>query len=224
MINGKLQKLKIMSWKSNAYKDSEKLDTYEVLFNPEQLEDNVKVGYEGAKPGGGSDTDQKYKGTDPKQFRLTLLFDGTGIYGSGDDVMTQIEKLKKVVVDMKSDTHKPRALKISWGYFLFKGVLTSLKITYSLFRPDGSPLRAKGEAEFISTVSDNERVKRENKSSPDLTHVREVKAGDTLPLLTRDIYGTESYYLEIARFNKLKNFRSLIPGSKIYFPPLDKAS
>ena len=223
MIDGKLQKLKITSYKDNNYKGSSPAE-YEVLFNPEQLEDSVLIQYEKKPPTGGSAEDLKYKGTNPQQFKLNLLFDGTGMYGSKEDVMSQIIKFKKVAHDMNEETHKPHAVKISWGYFLFKGVLISLKITYSLFKPDGEPLRAKGEATFHSSTTDKERVRKENKSSPDLTHIRIVKAGDTLPLLTKEIYGKESYYMEVARFNNLKSLRQLTPGSKLYFPPLDKAS
>jgi len=36
------------------------------------------------------------------------------------------------------------------------------------------------------------------------------------------IYGDSKYYLEVARANKLINFRKLKIGQKIFFPPLQK--
>jgi nucleoid-associated protein YgaU len=54
-----------------------------------------------------------------------------------------------------------------------------------------------------------------------MTHVRLVKEGDTLPALTREIYGDYRYYLEVARVNQLDDFRSLEPGTRLFFPPLD---
>jgi nucleoid-associated protein YgaU len=71
-------------------------------------------------------------------------------------------------------------------------------------------------------VEDDLRVAKENRSSPDLTHYRIVKAGDNLPLMTQRIYGDPKYYLEVARVNKLVNFRNLKPGQAIYFPPIEK--
>ena len=62
----------------------------------------------------------------------------------------------------------------------------------------------------------------EKSSSPDLTHERIVEEGDTLPLMCHRIYGSTNHYLEVAKFNKLKYFKELTPGSKIYFPPLEK--
>jgi nucleoid-associated protein YgaU len=78
------------------------------------------------------------------------------------------------------------------------------------------------QAKFKGFVEDNLRVARENNSSPDLTHVRMVKEGDTLPLMTYRIYGDPKYYLEVAKANKINNFRKLKTGDIIIFPPLTK--
>jgi len=70
----------------------------------------------------------------------------------------------------------------------------------------------------------NEEVQKqmaiEAKSSPDLTHSRIVKNGDTLPLLSKEIYGSSSHYLWIAQQNQLDDFRNLTPGHRLFFPPL----
>ena len=73
---------------------------------------------------------------------------------------------------------------------------------------------------LISDQDVKKRVKKENKSSPDLTHSRIVKNGDTLPLLTKEVYGTSAYYLRVAQVNKLDDFRNLTPGQELFFPPL----
>ncbi|HPF52255.1 MAG TPA: hypothetical protein PK335_11805, partial [Draconibacterium sp.] len=85
-------------------------------------------------------------------------------------------------------------------------------------------LRASARAKFKGFIEDNLRVALENNSSPDLTHVRMVNEGDTLPLMTYRIYGDSKYYLEVARVNKLTNFRKLKVGQKIFFPPIEKVS
>ncbi|HEU6454372.1 MAG TPA: peptidoglycan-binding protein, partial [Roseateles sp.] len=58
--------------------------------------------------------------------------------------------------------------------------------------------------------------------SPDLTHKRVVKAGDRLPLLCNEIYGTPHLYLQVAAANGLDDFRNLAPGTQLFFPPLEK--
>ncbi len=109
---------------------------------------------------------------------------------------------------------------LDWGSLISKCVLKSANITYNLFDPDGYPLRAKVTAVFAEDIEDALRAKKEGKSSPDLTHYRVVKEGDNLPLMSYRIYGDSSYYLKVARFNKIHNFRKLITGTKIAFPPL----
>ena len=64
------------------------------------------------------------------------------------------------------------------------------------------------------------KSRRPGFQSPDLTRARTVRHGDTLPLLVRQIYGSPDYYLAVARYNKLDDFRNLRPGQQLLFPPL----
>jgi nucleoid-associated protein YgaU len=107
---------------------------------------------------------------------------------------------------------------------LFKGRCTGLNIAYKLFNPDGAPIRAICKVTFKEFKEENLRVAEENNQSPDLTHYRVVKKGDTLPLLCFLIYGDSRHYLEVARANKLVNFRNLTVGEELSFPPFDKAA
>ena len=71
------------------------------------------------------------------------------------------------------------------------------------------------EASDVNTIA-----KEANKKSPDLTHKVVTREGDTLPLICYDIYGDSSYYLEVAKYNNIANFRNLIPGTTLYVPPI----
>ena len=84
------------------------------------------------------------------------------------------------------------------------------------------PLRAIITAAFADNSDDQTRVAMAQDQSPDLTHVRLVKAGDTLPTLCYRVYGDPAYYLEVARANGIDDFRNLKPGSRIVFPPVEK--
>ena len=65
---------------------------------------------------------------------------------------------------------------------------------------------------------------RANKSSPDLSHVVTVKAGDTLPLLCYDIYGSSNPYIKVAAVNGLTDFRDLQPGQQLMFPVMQSTA
>jgi nucleoid-associated protein YgaU len=76
----------------------------------------------------------------------------------------------------------------------------------------------------MSTLHLTDIVVSQLKSSPDLSHLVTVKAGDTLPLLCCNIYGSSVYYLEVARVNGLAHFRDLAPGMQLLFPPLQDSA
>ena len=120
------------------------------------------------------------------------------------------------------DIHQTRFFKFVWGTSLMKGVCSSLSITYKLFNPDGKPIRAICKVTIREVTEEEQRVLEENNHSPDLTHFRIVKKGDTLPLMCFKIYGDSKYYIQVAKVNKLNNFRNLTVGNEIFFPPFDK--
>ncbi|CAL1517149.1 hypothetical protein [Chitinophaga sp. MM2321] len=140
------------------------------------------------------------------------------------DILADINKFKKVVYVYNGTGHSPRRVQLLWGTLFFEGVLTSLSFNFKLFKPDGTPIRVVATAAFSGTIEDDLKVAMQKSNSPDLTHIRVVKQGDTLPLMTYRIYGSADYYLEVARFNNLTDFRNIRPGDTIKFPPLDKSN
>ena len=86
--------------------------------------------------------------------------------------------------------------------------------------PSGTPLRADAKVTFKEYLSPEAIKLLANKNSPDLTHIRTVKAGDHLPLMCYHIYGHSKHYVEVAAINNLTDFRALEPGTQIVFPPL----
>jgi len=236
---GELTKLKISVCEdTNPFKPKTGEDfVYEALINPEEIKKSFRIVYNKTQANGTTGADLKFVKQIPGSLNLELLFDGTGVlandrtFGSNilgaaevESVTKQIERFKKVVYDFDSKKHAPNFLQIQWGDYIFNGKLSNISITYNLFKPDGKPLRAKASCEFIASINDDLRVAKERKNSPDLTHVRIIKDGDTLPLMAHKIYGDSSYYLEIARVNRLINFRNLKAGEKIFFPPIKKST
>jgi len=228
--NGKLEKMLIL-----AFSDSKKAEdgglqeadaSYEALINPDTYTLEYKLKFSESGQGHGTSGKQlKYEYTAPEEITFEFLFDDTGIIDGKprDSIADDIKQFKSVLIEYKGDTHEPRHFKLVWGKnSIFKGRVTEVGITYKLFKPDGTPSRAVAKVKFKSSIEEQKRAAKENKSSPDLTHVRTVKAGDTLPLMCFDIYGDPRYYLQVAEVNRLQNFRFLVPGTVISFPPLQK--
>ena len=238
-MSGELIKLRIKAYKDEQFSDEVADGEFRTLVNPNKYSFKYKIEQNDDQASGTSASAPRFNKILPEDLSLEFVFDRTGVitdYGAagtsddktfkdeGSGIIDDIEKFKKVVFDYNGDEHKPNYLIISWGTLLFKGTLTEMDITYKLFKSDGTPLRATATAKFKGLVEDNLRVAKENNSSPDLTHIRMVKDGDTLPLMTFRIYGDSKYYLEVAKANNITNFRKLTVGRKIFFPPIKKTS
>lgn len=218
---GELEKLLIFAYTAPDYL-SKPVGQFKVPLNPEEYTWVYDVEYKKRQGDGTTASPLIFRKIKPQEYTLKFLIDGTGVTGEKFDVYTRIQEFFKLT-GYDGKIHRPRYLKLVWGTLASKCVLQKAEVTYKLFHPGGKPLRALINATFTENLDDKSRAKKAKDSSPDLTHVRIVKAGDTLPLMAYEIYGDHSYYLEVARANKLNNFRQLKPGDKIFFPPIDKA-
>jgi hypothetical protein len=225
---GELEKLKVAAYSDPEFNNKIADGEFSTLINPEKYTYRYKIETDETQASGTSTVSPRFNKKLPENLELDFVFDRSGVingYESTDDgIIDDIEKFKKVILDYNGDEHKPNYLIISWGTLLFKGALTEMDVEFKLFKPDGTPIRAIAKAKFQGFVEDNLRAARENNKSPDLTHYRTVKEGDTLPLMSFHIYGDSKYYLEVAKVNNIINFRKLKTGQKIFFPPLQKQS
>ena len=229
---GKLEKMLILAFCDSKNAENGGLAeadaSFEALINPETYTLDYKLKFSESGQGHGTSGKQlKYQYTEPEEMSFEFLFDNTGIIDGNprDSVADDILKFRQVLIDYKGDSHEPRHFKLVWGKnSIFKGRVTEVGITYKLFNNHGTPIRAVAKVKFKSSIEEQKRAAKEDKKSSDLTHVRQVKLGDTLPLLCFAIYGDPKYYLQVAAVNRLDNFRHLAPGMNLSFPPIDKTS
>jgi len=215
---GELKKLKIEAFKKIDYR--EKIDEFSVMFNPATYTQKHEVEYKEAQGQGTTGSTQKFGRIKPQEYSFEFVFDGTGASAPKTDVSGEIERFLEVTGKINSEIHRPNFLQITWGNLISKCILKSAEISYSMFKPDGYPLRAKVNATFAEIIDDTLRTAEEGKESPDLTQYRQVQEGDTLPLMAYRIYGDSRYYLDVARVNGLKDFRNLTVGLTLQFPPI----
>jgi Contractile injection system tube protein len=225
----KLEKLTIEAFENveRSTKVKPPDDVIVVMFNPTTFGEKHTNSYDpAALPINASGVPAKYAYGAPSSLKFDLVLDGTGVEGFGvqllgaKSVRRRIADFKKLCLEMNGTTHEPNFLKIRWGNFKFSCRLAALDITYELFDEAGDPLRAKLGVTFVKDESAESIFLKEGKNSPDLTHVRVVKSGDTLPLLCKEIYGSSAHYLRVAADNGLDDFRNLVPGQTLHFAPL----
>jgi len=227
----KLEKLEIEAYKKVGRGFTDFVDSMTVMFNPTTFSEKYAPVYQRAQGVNSQGREAKFAFTPPGDLSLKLIFDGSGVnfYGAeqiareimGESVAKDIAKFKTLCVEMNGSIHQPNFLKLIWGDYEFPCRLSSLDITYTRFDRGGAPLHAELAATFVNDESAKKLAAKSNKSSPDLTHLRVVKSGDTLPLLCKEIYGSSRYYLRVAADNGLDDFRNLMPGQKLRFKPLE---
>ncbi|MAK35846.1 MAG: hypothetical protein CMC15_06690 [Flavobacteriaceae bacterium] len=213
-------KLSIVAYKTNKY-TGKSIGKVGVKINPASYSHKHQVNYCSTIPTGAANTPLKFSSMPPETISFDIHFDATGAIPNNTVLVeTQLKQFKKVCFNFNGQIHEPNYLIVSWGSLVFKCKLTSLSVNYTLFKKDGTPLRAKASVSFQEAIDETMINKIANKRSPDLTHYVVVKAGDTLPLLCHEIYGDQFYYMEVAKHNNIANFRNLTPGTKLYMPPL----
>lgn len=203
---------------------------FTVWINPSSYSYTRKICYNDRQAQGSAGPSPEFNRVGDEDISFELIFDATGVipvptgqsYANG--VTDAVKQFIGLIATLKGTIHSPNYLILSWAQLQFQCVLTSLKIDYTLFSPSGVPLRAKMSVDFKSYTSEAMLAKGEPKSSPDLTHIVTVVAGDTLPDLCYKIYGDSRYYSKVARYNRLPGFRYLQPGTELLFPPLSGTS
>lgn len=219
-----LVKLKIESFKDAAC--TKKISNVTAMVNPENYSQDYVIRYGNLETLNNKEPTKSFARVD--EFKLSfkkLLVDGTGIIplpNGSKTVDDYISRFKSVVSRYNGEIHQPPFLKVTWGKLMFKGVCTSLKVDYSLFNPDGTALRAFIDIDISQTTDPSTKTVTAPTNSPDMSHIRTVNAGDTLPLMTDSIYNDSSYYLSVAKKNNLNSIYAVSPGDKIMFPPIKK--
>lgn len=231
MIFAEDEKLTIEAFTTRA-RSGLPADKIKVQLNPQSFSKRLEHRYGSLRGINSSRNTATYihSAAEELHFQLTMVeskvtdFGFEALTAVNETVPQQIDKFLKVCYTMNGSIHEPNFLAVTWGNFVFKCKLRTLDIKYTSFTKDGLPRRAELTTVFIEDITQDSAARGEGKSSPDLSHVVTVKEGDTLPLLTEKVYGAanRALYLEVARVNKLNDFRNIQAGQRLVFPPLEK--
>lgn len=219
-----LKKLKIVGYEDKAF-STKTGNSFTMMVNPATYDEKKKIRYskDDAIDGGNMPS---YLGYQDETLTLDFVIDATGVLTKAGDenfgksIPEMIEKIEKTVYVYVGNAHEPPYLQVEWGTLNFQGRLKDMSVKLVMFAPDGMPIRAKVNMTLVKYVEEATQKRLKNKSSPDLSHLVTVKAGDTLPGLCLQIYKSAMYCTDVARVNGLSGFRQLEPGMQLLFPPL----
>ena len=194
---------------------------YVVMFNPENFNERKDFNYDCEQAPGDAEGTLRFSWVEQSEIQFEFLIDGTGASGDKREVMAEIE-LFRVTTGFNGDRHMPNYLALIWGTFIFHGFLKSLDVQYTLFRPNGTPLRAKLRCSFKASTTNILRVLSMGLLSPDLTHKHTVKSGDRLDNLSQQYYESPRHHINLAQANGLTSIRTLREGETMFLSPLEK--
>lgn len=194
-----------------------------VQFNPSEYQISNSVQYaEKTAPGLDGAVSQFVAGSNAV-LNLTLYFDTyepPGLNGSGEggtDVTLTTGRIISLL-DIEGSLHRPPQVTFSWGSIQFKGIVTEVKESYTMFLSDGKPVRAKLDL-TIKSVFDAKEGKRQHPfESPDRTKYRRVRQGEQLWNYAYEEYGDPAAWKSIAIENGLRHPLEIQAGQLLRIP------
>ena len=164
-----------------------------------------------------------------EKLSLDLYFDTTLENGMGEEAKDVTQYTKKVyqLVKIQPKTHAPPRVRFRWGQGLsFVAIVESVTQKFTLFNPNGVPLRATLSVTFREYKTLQDQLKELNLQSSDHTRRHVVVQGETLAAIAAKEYGDPSVWRVIADGNtdRLDNLRRLRPGLELRLPRLESAS
>jgi hypothetical protein len=155
---------------------------------------------------------------------MELFFD---TYTDGKDVRTITDKILKLMyvdetlIDKKSKKGRPPRVAFRWGNtWSFKAVITSIVQKFTLFRYDGTPVRATLNVDFLQS-EEEKKFPAQNPTTSGQPGYRQrvVNEGDTIDWIAFDEYGDSAMWPFIADTNNLNDPLRLKPGQVLAIAP-----
>lgn len=205
----------------------------EVLFNPTEYT-IAKTNTWASKPNVGKNVPKRdFTGGNSRKLDMELFLDVLET-GPADhprlntkaDVRTHVDALVALTLidpakkNPKTKKARPPLCLFQWGgHWSFQAAVTSLSVRYTLFREDGTPVRATAKIS-LEEAEDETEQKGTNPTSyaePGRKR-REVRPFDTLPLIAYEEYGDPTQWRRIAEDNRLDNPFALKAGQILSIP------
>ncbi|MCB2179900.1 peptidoglycan-binding protein [bacterium] len=199
----------------------------ECQFNPTQLKISKEVGWSKDEAPNFNAPTIAFTGGKAATYELTLYFDSY-YPDSPIDVREYTNKLLALTLrDAGYSMYKiPKALpptvSFIWGNIsLFSAVVSKVDITYTMFSPDGTPIRAMADVSFIqkrSLLGDDMIPWQNPTSRTDPRKTRIVNSHQRLDLIAYEEYGDSNAWRRLAEANGIDNPFDLQDGQLLVIP------
>jgi hypothetical protein len=198
-----------------------------VLFNPEEYALNREISYAAATVPGLSSPVLQFVAGALQTLDMELLVDSyeehTAASRHVNPVQGDVRVLTQQVIglmDIQASTHAPPVLIFAWGSLTFRCVLARAAQRFVMFRPDGTPVRARLQLSFAAYTPLELEAKEVKRETADFTKHHVVVQGETLSVIAGHEYGDPRVWRVIALRNGITDPAALAPGMELALPRL----
>jgi nucleoid-associated protein YgaU len=198
-------------------------------FNPREYSisksaDWTRPTSKGAKPA----AKPEFQGTKPRVVSMELMFDDwEGKGGLVQDIETLLNWMTPSKDSLSHNQPEPMVLQFQWGaqqpLARFKGFLKSVNAKFTLFKPDGTPIRAMANIQMEEIPQDPPGT---NPTSGSLAARRShvVVNGESLHSVAFAEYGNPGLWRGLAAFNEIDDPLRVYPGTSLLLPTAEEAA
>lgn len=220
---------------TNGQPGSAQAFAFSVPYNPTELSFQKAMRFaEIAIPGLDAPLQQFVRG-EAEKLTLELFFDttdqGTGLGATSVTSLTdQVFSLARI----NPQTHAPPVVTLAWNSHFpgdslqpamaaqdrhtFTGVIESINQKFTLFSPEGIPLRATVNLTIREYRTLEDQIDKLNLQSPDRTHSHTLAGGETLSAVAAEEWNRPGEWRQIADANNLEDPRRLRVGTFLTIP------
>jgi hypothetical protein len=191
-------------------------EEFSVLFNPKEYVIEKKTPWTEMNVFGMDSPPVQFTMGERKRLTMELFFDTSGKKTDVREYTGQIENLMMV----NAQEHRPPILRFSWGNLSFDCVLEDLVQRFTLFRDDGTPLRAILKVVFKEYSSAAAQLSNTRRESADHTKRMAIREGESISSIAGREYNDPGKWRVIAQANRIEDPENIKPGTIVELPPL----
>jgi nucleoid-associated protein YgaU len=193
-------------------------------FNPKELSISKSAKWSrNAQKGNKNSGVPEFRGPEPCKLTLEMFLDASDTHD--DSVVKTVEQLFSCVPTGESHDQKkpsPPWVIFHWGSLTsFTGYIHSVTVKYTLFTPDGLPIRGTATVN-LEEISKEEQGQNPTSGALSAHRVHTVLTGDTLASIAWREYGDPGMWRAIATVNAIEDPMRLRAGSSLLVPAAEK--
>jgi nucleoid-associated protein YgaU len=214
----------------HAQLDIEDGSTIFCWFNPTQYSISKSNNWNANPPVGKKKGPPKaqFGGGQPKELSLDLLFDASDSRKDlrrdvVDKLFTMMEPNERFADAQHKKSARPPKVTFTWGHQVLDAVAKSVSVQYTLFNPDGKPIRAAVKLTLMEVPAGG--VEADQNQNPttrgEVLRTHLVRDGDTLQSVAYAAYHDATHWRVIADANGIDDPLVLARGRSLVIPRLE---